>query len=402
MGMHKLFVEDLDVKGKRVIVRVDFNVPLNEKGEITNDNRIVASLPTINYLVNNGAKVILMSHLGRPKGEKKPEFSLRPVSEALAEKVDARVGFVEDCVGPEVEKAVSELSDGEILLLENLRYYKEEKKNDPEFAGKLARLADLYVNDAFGTAHRAHASTEGITKYMDECAAGYLIKKEIEYIGGALENPQKPFAAILGGAKISGKIDVIRNLLGRVDVLCIGGGMAYTFFKAMGLEIGNSLLEEDKIELAGELMKEAETSSTNLVLPVDCAAGKEFSNDTEKTIVSRDKIPADLECMDIGPETIKLFSDKIRSAKTVVWNGPMGVFEFSKFADGTNAVAEVLAESTDNGAITIIGGGDSASAIHQAGLTDRMSHISTGGGASLEYLEGKELPGIAALSDRVV
>ncbi len=397
---NKLFIEDLTVQGKRVLVRVDFNVPLDENQNITNDKRIVASLPTINYLSENGAKVILISHLGRPKGERKPEMSLKPVADDLKGRLGDKVSFVEDCIGEQVETAVGAMRDGDILLLENLRFYNEETKNDPAFAQKLASLADIYVNDAFGTAHRAHASTEGVTRYIEQCAAGYLIKKELDYLGQALENPERPFVAILGGAKISGKIDVITNLIGKVDTLIIGGGMAYTFFKAQGLEIGKSLLEEDKIPLANEIMAEAEAKGTKLLLPVDCVCGAEFSNDTERKIVARDAIPADMEAMDIGPETVKLFSKTLYSANTIVWNGPMGVFEFSNFAGGTNKIAQVLAECTDRGAKTIIGGGDSASAIEKAGLSERMSHISTGGGASLEYLEGKTLPGIAALTDK--
>ncbi len=395
---NKLFIENLDVKGKKVLVRVDFNVPLDENQNITDENRITASLPTIKYLSKNGAKVILMSHLGRPKGERKPECSLKPVAENLKEKLDCSVSFAEDCIGDTAEKAVAALSDGDVVLLENLRYYKEETNNDSDFAKKLADLADLYVNDAFGTAHRAHASTEGVTHHIEKSACGYLIKKELDYIGGALEAPEKPFVAILGGKKISDKINVIENLLGKVDTLIVGGGMAYTFFKAMGLEIGKSLLEEDKIPLAKKLLADAETKGTKFLLPVDCTCGADFSNDTEIKVVSRDEIPADMESMDIGPKSVELFKAEAVSAKTVIWNGPMGVFELDNFAKGTNGVADALVEATANGAITIIGGGDSASAIAKAGLSDKMSHISTGGGASLEYLEGKVLPGIAALS----
>lgn len=396
----KLFVEDLAVAGKKVLVRVDFNVPLDENGTITNDKRIVASLPTINYLSENGAKVILVSHLGRPKGERKPHFSLKPVANDLIKRLGDKVCFADDCIGEAVEKAVASLKDGEILLLENLRFYNEETKNDPEFAKKLAALCDIYVNDAFGTAHRAHASTEGVTRYVDQCASGYLLKKELDYLGAALKEPARPFVAILGGAKISGKIDVITHLMGTVDTLIIGGGMSYTFFKAMGLEIGTSLLEEDKIPLAKEILEQAKTTGTKLHLPVDCVCGKEFSNDTETQIVAREAIPADQMSMDIGPETRKLYAEEVSQAKTVVWNGPMGVFEFDTFANGTQSIAETLAQSTENGATTIIGGGDSAAAIEKAGLSDRMSHISTGGGASLEFLEGKELPGIVALTDK--
>jgi len=398
--MNKLFIEDLNVAGKTVLVRVDFNVPLDSNQNITNDKRIVASLPTISYLSKNNAKVILVSHLGRPKGERIPKFSLKPVADDLKTKMPDRVMFVNDCIGPDVENAIANMKEGSILLLENLRYYKEETDNDPDFSKKLASCADLYVNDAFGTAHRAHASTAGVTQFINQCAAGYLINKELNFLGKSLENPKKPFIAVLGGAKISGKIDVINNLLGKVDSLIIGGGMAYTFFKAQGLEIGNSLLEEDRIDIARQVMENAEKKGTQLLLPVDCVCGYEFSNDTERKTVSNTEIPADMEAMDIGPKTIELFSNVLLEGKTIVWNGPMGVFEFDNFAEGTNTIAQILAKCTANGAITIIGGGDSASAIEKAGLSNEMSHISTGGGASLEYLEGKVLPGIAALSDK--
>jgi phosphoglycerate kinase len=399
--MAKLFIEDLQVSAKKVLVRVDFNVPMDENQTITSDARIVAALPTINYLVEQGAKTILMSHCGRPKGERKPEFSLKPVADDLQSKLGATpVKFVSDCIGSEVQAAVDALQNGEVLLLENLRYYKEETDNDADFAAKLAALGDVYVNDAFGTAHRAHASTEGVTRHIDQCASGYLLKKEIDYLGSAVENPQRPFVAILGGAKISGKIDVIKNLIDKVDTLIIGGGMSYTFFKAMGKEIGKSLLEEDRIPMAKEILEEVGAKGKDLQLPVDCVVVKEFSNDAESEVVSVDAIPAEKEAMDIGPETAKLYAQKLANAKTVVWNGPMGVFEFSNFAKGTNAIATALAQATEQGATTIIGGGDSASAIAKAGLSDKMSHISTGGGASLEYLEGKVLPGVAALTDK--
>jgi phosphoglycerate kinase len=395
----KLFVEEMEVAGKKVLVRVDFNVPLDENGAITSDKRIVASLPTIRYLTEAGARVILMSHLGRPKGQRKPEFSLRPVAEDLKRRFGEKVAFVEECIGEGVSAAVNALQDREIVLLENLRFHAEEEKNDPEFARQLASIADLYVNDAFGSAHRAHASTEGVTRYIDRCAAGYLMKKELDYLGLALENPQRPFAAILGGAKISGKIDVIRNLMSTVDTLIIGGGMAYTFYKAQGKEIGKSLLEEGRIDMARELLEEAEKKGKKFLMPVDCVVADSFSNDAQWKVVGVDEIPADMEGLDIGPSTIELFSNELRDAKTVVWNGPMGVFEFDTFAKGTVAIAQILAECTASGATTIIGGGDSASAIKKAGLSDKMSHISTGGGASLEFLEGKELPGVVALTD---
>jgi len=393
----KLFIEDLDVRGKKVLVRVDFNVPLDENGTITNEKRIIASLPTIQYLSEKGAKVILMSHLGRPKGKKDPKQSLKPVADNLSTKIDASVSFVDDCIGDTVTTAVSDLNDGDVLLLENLRFYKEEEGNDPEFAKKLASLGDVYVNDAFGTAHRAHASTEGVTKYIDQCAAGFLMKKELDYLGKALQNPERPFVAIIGGAKISGKIDVIMSLLDKVDSLIIGGGMAYTFYKAQGKEIGKSLLEADKVDLAKEVL---EKGGSSLVLPEDCVVTSEFSNDSPSKVVPNDQIPSDMMGMDIGPATIEKFLTLLDSAKTVVWNGPMGVFEMPNFATGTNAIAHKLAECTDKGAITIIGGGDSASAISKAGLSKKMSHVSTGGGASLEFLEGKTLPGVAALSEK--
>ncbi len=396
----KLFIEDLSVKGKRALVRVDFNVPIDENGTITNDKRIVASLPTIEYLSKNGAKVVLMSHLGRPKGQKKPEFSLRPVAENLKSRLDTSVSFVDDCIGDSVKAAVEAMKDGDVVLLENLRFYAQEEKNDPEFAKALASSGDIYINDAFGTAHRAHASTAGVTKYIDQCASGYLMKKELDYLGGALENPQRPFVAVLGGAKISGKIDVITALMGKVDALIIGGGMSYTFYKAQGLEIGKSLLEEDRISMAKEILADAEKKNKKLLLPVDTVVAQEFKNDAESKVVPRGGIPADMQGLDIGPKSIEAFSEELLKAKTIVWNGPMGVFEMDNFAKGTNAIAKILAEATEKGAVTIIGGGDSASAVKKAGVADKVSHISTGGGASLEFLEGKELPGITALTDK--
>jgi len=397
--MAKLFVEDVQWSGKKVAVRVDFNVPLNEAGEITNDKRIVAALPTINYLCQQGAKVVLMSHLGRPKGKRSAEFSLAPVAKDLKQKLDFPVLFVDDCIGESAEKAIADLENSQVLLLENLRFYSEETDNDEAFAKKLASQVDAYVNDAFGTAHRAHASTEGITRFLDTCASGYLMKKELDFLGGALSEPKRPFVALIGGAKISGKIDVIKSLLEKVDALCIGGGMAYTFYKAKGFEIGTSLLEEDKVGLAAELLQEAKDKGKNLMLPRDCVVAKEFSNDAVSEVVPVDGIPEGKMGLDIGPATVEAFSEVLSDAKTVVWNGPMGVFEFPNFAKGTLAVAEQLAQCTEKGAITVIGGGDSASAISKAGLADKMSHISTGGGASLEFLEGKVLPGVAALTD---
>jgi phosphoglycerate kinase len=397
--MAKLFIEDLQVQGKRVLMRVDFNVPI-ENGVITSEKRIDASLPSIKYLSEHGAKVILMSHLGRPKGEKKPEFSMKPVAENLKTKVNAKVSFVEDCIGDTVTAAVAAMKNGDILLLENLRFYKQEEKNDPEFAKKLASLGDIYINDAFGTAHRAHASTEGVTKFIKQCAAGYLMKKELDYLGMAVTNPKHPFVAVLGGAKVSDKIEVIQNLLNKVDTLIIGGGMMFTFYKAQGKEIGKSLLEADKIDVAKEILSKAKAQGKNLMLPVDTVVAAEFKNDSPSSIVSWDAIPADKMGLDIGPKSIELFTKELENAKTVVWNGPMGVFEMENFAKGTNAIAQALATATEKGAITIVGGGDSASAVKKAGLAKKVSHVSTGGGASLEYLEGKVLPGVAALTDK--
>ena len=398
--MDKLTVEDLELKGKRVLMRVDFNVPL-EGERVANDRRIRAALPTIKYITNNGGKLILMSHLGRPKGKRVPEMSLRPCVTVLNALLGKKTKFAEDCIGPAVESAVESLDEGDILLLENLRYTNQETDNDPEFAARLAKLGDVYVNDAFGTAHRAHASTEGVTHFMNQCAAGYLIMKELDYLGGILENPVKPFVAILGGAKISGKIDIIANLLPRVDNIVIGGGMTYTFFKAQGKEIGKSLLEADKIELAKELLLQG---GAKIILPVDCRVSDRFDFDARQVgalkTVSADAIPTDEFSLDIGPKSIDTFRSIIDTAKTIVWNGPMGVFEIEDTAAGTFAIAHALAEATANGATTVIGGGDSASAVEQAGVADKVSHVSTGGGASLEFMEGKVLPGVAALSNR--
>ena len=397
--MEKLFIEDIDLKGKNVLVRVDFNVPLDENQNITDDTRIVAALPSIKKIIEDGGKAILMSHLGRPKGERKPEFSLAPVAKRLGELLGSEVKFVDDCIGEKVNSVVSELKEGDVLLLENVRFYAEETNNDEEFSKKLAAIGDVYVNDAFGSAHRAHASTEGVTKFIATCASGYLMKKELDYLGKAIANPQHPFTAILGGAKISGKIDVIQNLLGKVDTLIIGGGMAYTFYKAQGMEIGQSLLEEDKVELAKELLKKFETSSTNVLLPSDVVIAPEFDNNSPRTNVLVSAIPSDQQGLDIGQDTIVAFEQEVLKSKTVVWNGPMGVFEMSNFATGTNAIANALAKATIDGAITVVGGGDSASAIKKAGLSDKVSHVSTGGGASLEFLEGKVLPGVEALTN---
>lgn len=397
--MNKLSIDNVELKGKRVLVRVDFNVPLDENLKITDDRRITSALPTINKIINEGGKAILMSHLGRPKGQPKPEFSLKPVAVRLGELVETKVGFAEDCIGENVKNIVNKMNDGEVLLLENLRFHSEEEKNNPDFAKQLAELGDVYINDAFGSAHRAHASTEGVTKFIKTCAAGYLMQKELDYLGKAVAEPKRPFTAILGGAKISGKIDVIENLLPKVDNLIIGGGMAYTFFKAKGLEIGTSLLEEDKLELAKELISKAENSSAKFLLPVDVIVSEEFKNESPSEAVDVEKIPSNKMGLDVGPKSIELFNDIIKNSKTVIWNGPLGVFEFPNFANGTNSIANALAEATSNGAITVIGGGDSASAIKKAGLEDKVTHVSTGGGASLEFLEGKILPGVAALTD---
>jgi phosphoglycerate kinase len=397
--MEKLTIDDLKLKDKKVLVRVDFNVPLDEKCEVTDDTRIVESLPSIKKILKDGGKAILMSHLGRPKG-KDPKLSLAPVAKRLEKLLGKPVKFVNDCIGPEVEKAVSELKSGECLLLENLRFYPEEEKNNPEFAKKLASLGEIYINDAFGTAHRAHASTEGVTKYFKQCAAGYLMQKELKYLGMALTNPKRPFVAILGGAKISGKIDVIENLLDKVDALLIGGGMAFTFNKALGKEIGKSLLEPDKIDLAKDILKKAGEKKVNLKLPEDFVVAPEAKEEAPSKIVDKNNIPQDWQGLDIGPKTLEQFSKELDKAKTVVWNGPMGVFEVKKFASGTMKIAEELAKISAKGATTIVGGGDSAAAVVKAGLEKKLTHISTGGGAALEFLEGKTLPGVAALTDK--
>jgi len=397
--MNKLTIDHLQLKGKRVLMRVDFNVPLDENQNVTDDTRIRASLPSIQKVINDGGRLILMSHLGRPKGKPNPKYSLKPVAERLSQLLGKEVKFAPDCVGEEVKKLADSLQDGEVLLLENLRFHEEEEKNDPEFAKKLAELGDLYINDAFGSAHRAHASTEGVTKYFTQNAAGYLMQKELEYLSRAISNPERPYTAILGGAKISGKIDVIQNLMSKVDNLLIGGGMIFTFFKAMGLEIGKSLLEEDRIEMAKEILEKAKNQNVNLVLPVDVVIADSFSNDAKSEVVDINSIKPDWQGLDIGPKTIDLFKSYIEKSKTVVWNGPMGVFEFDNFARGTFELAKALAEATQKGVVTIVGGGDSAAAIAKAGLEDKVSHVSTGGGASLEFLEGKILPGVAALTD---
>ncbi len=394
-ALNKKTVEDLQVAGKKVLVRCDFNVKM-ENGVITSDKRIVASLPTIKYLIENGAKVILCSHLGRPKGEVVPEFSLAPVAARLSELLGQEVKMAKDVVGESAQALAADLKDGEVLLLENVRYEKGETKNDPELSKKFADLAELYVNDAFGSAHRAHSSTAGVAEHLP-AACGYLIQKEIEFIGGALENPKRPLVAILGGAKVSDKIGVITNLIDKCDTLIIGGGMAYTFMKSLGHNIGTSLLEADKVELAAEMMKKAEEKGVKFLIPVDNKVGKEYNPDTEAMIVNSDDIPDGWMGLDIGPKTQEIFADAVKDAGTVIWNGPMGVSEWANFASGTVAVATAIANSN---AISIIGGGDSAAAIQKLGFADKMSHISTGGGASLEYLEGKVLPGIAALNEK--
>ena len=394
--MNKKTIEDVNVKSKRVLVRVDFNVPLNDKREITDETRITAALPTIQYLIGQGAKVILCSHLGRPKGEFKPEFSLDVVAERLKQLLPCKVTFATDVIGPAADKAVSELKDGEVVLLENVRFHKEETKNDPEFAKKLASYADIFVNDAFGAAHRAHASTTGVASYIP-AVAGKLISKELDIMGGALENPQRPFIAILGGAKVSDKIGVIENLFNKVDSLIIGGGMANTFLKAQGYELGKSLVDDERLEVAKNLLAEAKKRGINMMLPIDVVVASEFKADSPASCVPVDAIPADKMALDIGPSTRMIFADAIKNAKTVIWNGPMGVAEMDAFAGGTKAIASALADSN---AITIIGGGDSAAAVKKLGYADKMTHISTGGGASLEFLEGKELPGVAALEDK--
>ena len=393
----KKTVKDVDVRSKRVLVRVDYNVPLDANGNVSDDKRITASLPTINYLLEQGARIILCSHLGRPKGEVKKEFSLAPVAKRLKELLPGvNIYFASDCIGEEAERKAAALKDGEILLLENLRFHKEEEKNDPEFAKKLASLAEIYVNDAFGTVHRAHASTAGVAAYLP-AVAGFLIGKELSIMGGALESPERPFVAILGGAKVADKIGVITNLLNKCDTLLIGGGMAYTFFKAMGYEIGDSLLDAESIDLAKQLMETAKQKGVKLLLPVDTVVAKAFAADAEHMTVAANAIPAGWQGLDIGEKTRELFAAEIKNAKTVIWNGPMGVFEFPDVAKGTEAVAKACAEC---GGTTIIGGGDSASAVKKLGYADKMTHISTGGGASLEFLEGKVLPGVAALNDK--
>ncbi|CUT00732.1 phosphoglycerate kinase [Candidatus Kryptobacter tengchongensis] len=397
--MRKVTIDDLHLKGKRVLVRVDFNVPI-ESGKVSDDTRIRESLPTIKKIISEGGKAILISHLGRPKGGFDPKYSLKPVAEHLSKLLNMPVKFAPDCVGEEVKKMVAELKEGEVLLLENVRFHPEEEKNDENFARELASIADVYINDAFGSAHRAHASTEGVARFVKETAIGYLMQKEVEYLSKALLNPEKPYVAILGGAKVSDKIQVIKNLMEKVDAFLIGGGMANTFLKAKGYEVGKSLVEEDKIDFAKEILNEAEKRNVKFVLPVDCVIADKFANDANFEVVSVDKVRPDWMILDIGTETIKMFCEVLKDAKMVVWNGPLGVFEFENFAKGTFEIAKFLAEITQKGAVTIVGGGDSASAVAKAGLSDKVSHVSTGGGASLEFLEGKILPGISAIQDK--
>ena len=394
--MNKKTVKDIDLKNKKVLVRCDFNVPMDEEKNITDNTRIVAALPTIKYLIDQNCRIILCSHLGRPKGEVNNKYSLEPVAKELSKLLGQEVLMAKDVIGEDAKKLSENLQPKQVMLLENVRFHREETDNDENFAKDLASMAEVYVNDAFGTAHRAHASTAGVAKFLP-AVSGFLIEKEINFLGDTLQNPQRPFVAILGGAKVSDKIGVIDSLLEKVDTLIIGGGMAYTFFKAQGYEVGNSICEIDKLDLAREAMQKAKDKGVKLVLPVDTKVGKEFKPDTESKVVKCTEIPADWEGFDIGTETIKLFAEEIKNAKTVIWNGPLGLFEFEQFAVGTNAIAQLLAQID---ATTIIGGGDSAAAVEKAGLADKMTHISTGGGASLEFLEGKKLPGIECLLDK--
>lgn len=397
--MNKVSVADINFRGRKALVRVDFNVPLGNDQTITDDRRIAAAIPTLKKILDDDGIVIACSHLGRPRGKHVPELSLAPVAKRLAELLGIEVLFAHDCIGPEASNVVDKLQPGQCVLLENLRFHAEETANDPDFARKLASLADIFVNDAFGTAHRAHASTEGAGRYFNQAVAGFLMEKEIRFLAAALDKPARPFAAILGGAKISGKIDAMSNLLNKVDKLLIGGGMAFTFAKAMGYSIGNSLLEKDKVELAREIIAKAKQSGVDFILPTDVVIAKKIDDAAQTAVVDFDKIPDGMIGLDIGPKSIEQFTGALKGARTVVWNGPMGVFEHKPFAGGTLAVATMLAEITASGAVTIVGGGDSAAAVSQCGLDDKLTHISTGGGASLELLEGKILPGLAALTD---
>lgn len=397
--MKKVTISAINFRGRKALVRVDFNVPLGQNGKISDDRRIRSALPTIRQILDDGGIAILCSHLGRPKGTLVPSMSLKPVRDHLADLLGRSVSFAEDCIGPEASNLVDHLRPGDCLLLENLRFHPEEEKNDPDFAEKLASLADIFVNDAFGSAHRAHASTVGVTQFVNQSVAGLLMEKELVYLGQALSDPKRPFVAILGGAKISGKIDVIQNLLNKVDSLIIGGGMVFTFSRAMGYETGDSLVEEDKVELAREIITQAKISRADLLFPSDIVIASEITDNADTKIVGIDSMPAGMKGLDIGPKSIELFANRLKEASTVVWNGPMGVFERKPFAAGTLAIANLLADLTEKGATTIVGGGDSAAAVSQMGLDDKLSHISTGGGASLEFLAGKILPGVAALTN---
>ncbi len=401
LSLQKL-IDENKIKGKRVLVRVDFNVPLDAEGVITDDKRILESLPTIKAITSNGGKCILMSHLGRPKGEKNSKYSLSVVAEYLSNVLNKPVLFSDDCIGEDNVNVTNEMKEGDVLLLENLRFYKEEEKNDPVFAEKLSKYGDIYVNDAFGTAHRAHASTEGVTKFIKNCAAGFLMEKELKYLSSAIADPKRPLCAILGGSKISGKIDVLENLLNVADTILIGGGMMFTFYKALGYNIGKSILEEDKVSLAKEILEKVKTSKTKFELPEDVLMADKFDKDAHTKEMFSDRITSDFNDwigVDIGPKTIHKYREEILRSNTIIWNGPMGVFEIDIFATGTIEIAKALAEATQKGAVTIVGGGDSASAIAKAGLEDKVTHVSTGGGASLEFLEGKKLPGVEALSE---
>ncbi len=397
--MAKLTLNDIDLTGKKVMMRVDFNVPIID-GEITDDNRVRAALPSINFVIENGGLLILTSHLGRPKGERNQQFSLKPVADHLATLIDAPVHFANDCIGDVASEVIDTAKLGEVVVLENVRFYKEETDNDEDFSKQLASHADLFVNDAFGSSHRAHASVAGVTRFLQPSVSGYLLEKEIKYLSDSVNDPVRPFVAILGGAKVSDKIPVIRQLISKVDTIIIGGGMAYTFLVANGKSVGKSLLQEEMIDTARELMKEAKTAGVHLMLPFDFVIADDFSNDANQEVVDEDNIKDNWEALDIGPQSAIAFGNVIKAAKTVVWNGPMGVFEMPSFAEGTNAVAQALVEATEFGATSIIGGGDSASAIKNAGLSDKVSHVSTGGGASLEYLEGKNLPGVSSLTQK--
>ncbi len=394
--MNKKTIRDIDLKGKRVLVRCDFNVPMDENQNITDNRRIVAALPTIKYLIEQECKIVLCSHLGRPKGEFKKEFSLAPVAAELSKQLGQEVLMATDVIGENAKTLAENLKPGQVMLIENVRFHKEETENDPEFAKQLANFGEVFVNDAFGTAHRAHASTEGVSHYLP-AVSGFLIEKELKFLGDALENPERPFISILGGSKVSDKIGVIDSLLEKVDELLIGGGMSYTFYKALGYSVGNSICEDDKIDLAKELMEKAKAKNVKMLLPIDNKLGKEFSANTETMVVDRESIPDGWEGLDIGPKTIELYTEELKKAKTVIWNGTVGVAEFDLFAEGTNSLAKVLSELD---ATTIIGGGDTAAAVQKAGLADKMTHVSTGGGASLEFLEGKKLPGIECLMDK--